>query len=308
MIESLYRRGVLGVAGTPVIASFIKRQGFRMGVGRFVAGEDLERALDALRALERQGLYGILDLLGEFIDTEAGARAMTDEIVATLDRLATEPLDKYMSVKPTQLGLGISFELALENARRIAGRAKEIGAHVCLDMENVPYVDGTLALYRALHEAGYTNVSTVLQSYLYRSMADLKALLAFNPALTVRIVKGAYKESPRDAYQKKSDVNANYRAMVRYGLDHGATVNVASHDERIINEVEAYVRAQGLGGERYEFQLLYGVRVNLQRDLVRRGHRVRIYVPYGRDWYGYFTRRLAERPANMLFVLRGLFG
>jgi proline dehydrogenase len=308
MIESLYRRGVLGVAGTRPIAGFIKRQGFRLGVGRFVAGEDLEQALQAIRDLERQGLYGILDLLGEFIDTEAGANAITDEIVATLDRLHSEPLDKYMSVKPTQLGLGLGLELALRNARRVARRAQEIGAHVCLDMENVPYVDGTLALYRALHEEGYGNVSTVLQSYLYRSMADLKALIAFNPALTVRIVKGAYREGPEDAYQKKADVDANYRAMVRYGLDHGATVNVASHDETIIGEVESYVRERGLGGERYEFQLLYGVRVSLQRALARRGHRVRVYVPYGEDWYGYFTRRLAERPANLLFVLRGLFG
>jgi proline dehydrogenase len=248
MIESLYRRGVLGVAGTRPIAGFIKRQGFRLGVGRFVAGEDLEQALQAIRDLERQGLYGILDLLGEFIDTEAGANAITDEIVATLDRLHSEPLDKYMSVKPTQLGLGLGLELALRNARRVARRAQEIGAHVCLDMENVPYVDGTLALYRALHEEGYGNVSTVLQSYLYRSMADLKALIAFNPALTVRIVKGAYREGPEDAYQKKADVDANYRAMVRYGLDHGATVNVASHDETIIGEVESYVRERGLGG------------------------------------------------------------
>lgn len=308
MIESLYRRGVLGVAGTRAVAGFIKRQGFRLGVGRFVAGEDLEQALAAIRALERQGLYGILDLLGEFIETEAGANAITDEIVATLDRLHREPLDKYMSVKPTQLGLGIGLELALRNARRVARRAQEIGAHICLDMENVPYVDGTLAIYRALHEEGYSNVSTVLQSYLYRSMADLKALIAFNPALTVRIVKGAYREGPEDAYQKKADVDENYRAMVRYGLDHGATVNVASHDEAIIAEVEAYVRERGLGGDRYEFQLLYGVRVSLQRALVQRGHRVRIYVPYGEDWYGYFTRRLAERPANVLFVLRGLFG
>jgi proline dehydrogenase len=308
MIESLYRQGVLGVAGAPAVAGFIKRQGFRLGVGRFVAGEDLEQALDAIRALERQGLYGILDLLGEFIDTEAGANAITDEIVATLERLSSEPLDKYMSVKPTQLGLGLGLGPALRNARRVARRAKEIGAHVCLDMENVPYVEGTLALYRALCEEGYTNVSTVLQSYLYRSMADLKALMAFNPALTVRLVKGAYREGPEDAYQKKADVDANYRAMLRYGLEHGATVNVASHDETIIGEAEALVRERGLGAERYEFQLLYGVRVSLQRALARRGHRVRIYVPYGEDWYGYFTRRLAERPANMLFVLRGRFG
>jgi len=308
MIQSIYRRGVLGVAGVGPVAGFIKRQGFKLGVGRFVAGEDLPQALEAIRALERQGFGGILDLLGEFVETREGANAITEEILATLDRLSVEPLDKYMSVKPTQLGLAVGAELALQNARRVARRAQEVGAHICLDMENSPYVDGTLDLYRALWSEGFTNVSTVLQSYLRRSMDDLKALLAFNPALTVRIVKGAYREGPQVAFPNKADVDANYRAMVGLVLDSQAHVNVASHDEAIIREVEATVRERGLGPDRYEFQLLYGVRLSLQRALRDRGHTVRIYVPYGEDWYGYFTRRLAERPANLLFVVRGLFG
>lgn len=307
MIDSLYRRGLLGVASLSAVANFMRRQGFKLGVGRFVAGEDLNQALAAIRALEQQGFHGILDLLGEFVESEAGANAITDEIVATLDRLEREPLDNYMSVKPTQLGLGLGLELALGNARRVARRAEQIGAHVCLDMENVPYVDGTLALYRALHQEGFTNISTVLQSYLYRSMDDLKALLDFNPALAVRIVKGAYREGPQDAYQRKADVDENYRAMVRYGLDHGATINIGSHDESILADVEAYLHERHIPVERYEFQLLYGVRLSLQRALLKRGHPVRIYVPYGEDWYGYFTRRLAERPANLLFVVKGLF-
>jgi proline dehydrogenase len=308
MIESLYRRSVLGVAGWQVIAGLLKRQGFRLGVGRFVAGEDLEHALAAIRKLEAQGLHAILDLLGEFVATEAGANAITDEIMAALDRVAGEPIGRYLSVKPTQLGLSVSPELALRNALRVARRAQEIGAHVCLDMENVPYVDGTLALYRSLHEEGFGNISTVLQSYLYRSMDDLKALLAFNPTLAVRIVKGAYREGPQDAYQSKADVDSNYRAMLKLGLDSGATINIATHDETIIGEAEARISQQRIDPARYEFQLLYGVKLSLQRALRQRGHPVRIYVPYGQDWYGYFTRRLAERPANLLFVVRGLFG
>lgn len=308
MLGTWYRRSVLGVADAKPIAQFMQRQGFKLGVGRFVAGEALPQALTTLHALERQGFYGILDLLGEFIDTEAGALAITEEILQTLNTLEQESLNKYMSVKPTQLGLGISLDFALTNARRVAKRAQELGAHICLDMENVPFVDGTLDLYRTLHQEGFTNISTVLQSYLYRSMDDLKALIAFDDHATVRIVKGAYREGPEVAYQQKAMVDDKFREMVCYGLEHGAKINVASHDETLIREVEEEVRQRKLGPEHYEFQLLYGVKPNLQKELLGRGHLVRIYVPYGKDWYGYFSRRLAERPANLLFVVKGLFG
>jgi proline dehydrogenase len=299
---------VLGVAEFPVVASVVKRLGFKLGVSRFVAGEDLPHALDAIRKLEQQGFGGILDLLGEFVATEAGASAITEEIVRTLGRLETEQIDRYMSIKPTQLGLAVSYDLGLANARRVAKRAQEIGAHICLDMESAEYVDGTLRMLRTLHDEGYTGVSTVLQSYLYRTMDDLKALLTYNPHQTLRLVKGAYRESPTIAYPNKTDVDANYRALMYYGLDHGAKINIATHDETITNEAEAYVRQHGLDASRYEFQLLYGVKLSLQKALLARGHTVRIYVPYGEDWYGYFTRRLAERPANLLFVVKGLFG
>ncbi|NJN16025.1 MAG: proline dehydrogenase [Oscillochloris sp.] len=307
MFESLYRQLLLGVADFAPMAAFMKRQGFKLGVGRFIAGEDLDSALTAIHTLEQQNFRGILDLLGEFVASEAGANAMTAEILATLDRLEHEPLDKYMSVKPTQLGLGVSLDLALHNAHKVLARARAIGAHICLDMESAEYVDGTLALYRGLYTAGFGNLSTVLQSYLYRSMDDLKVLTALNPALTIRIVKGAYRESPKVAYPKKEDVDANYRAMFRYAFAHGACANIASHDDGIINDVESYLATQKVDPARVEFQLLYGVRLSLQKALRDRGHRVRIYVPYGHDWYGYFTRRLAERPANLMFVLRGLF-
>ncbi len=308
MIESIYRRGLLGVADSSLVTNLIKRQGFKLGVGRFVAGEDLPQALTVIRSLEQQGFGGILDLLGEFVATETGAIRMTEEILATLERLHTERVDRYMSIKPTQLGLGIGFDFAMENARRIVDRAHEIGAHICLDMESAEYVDGTLKLLQILQQEEYTNVSTVLQSYLYRTMDDLKALLARNPNQMLRIVKGAYSESATVAYPNKTDVDAAYRALVRYGLEHGAKINVATHDETIINEVEVYVRAYGLDATRYEFQFLYGIKPSLQASLLERGHTVRIYVPYGEDWYGYFTRRLAERPANMLFVVKNLFG
>ena len=233
---------------------------------------------------------------------------MTQEILATLDGLAEREVERYMSVKPTQLGLGVSLDLAIRNARRIAERAKEMDADICLDMENIDYVDGTLDLYKALHREGHHHVSTVLQSYLYRTMDDLKGLLELDPKPVIRVVKGAYLEGDDVAYQDKADVDKQLREMIYVGLEGGAKIGIATHDEAIIRESEAYVRGAGLGPERYEYQFLYGVKPNLQEKLVERGHVVRIYIPYGEDWYGYFSRRLAERPANMLFIAKGLLG
>lgn len=306
--DTLYRRVLLAVADSPPVSSFVKQQGRKLGVSRFVAGERLPEVLGATRTLRRDGLESILDLLGEFVTTEAGAAAMTDEILETLTALENEPGERYMSVKPTQLGLGVTFELGLENARRVAEKARQVGARLCLDMENIPYVDGTLRLFELLQDEGHTHVSTVLQSYLYRTKDDLEALLTASPKPTLRIVKGAYRESDTVAFKDKHRVDQNFRELVYRGLEAGATVGVATHDESIIRETEAFVRGAGLGPERYEFQFLYGVKPALQRSLVSRGHKVRIYIPYGHDWYGYFSRRLAERPANLLFVARGLFG
>lgn len=299
---------MLSVADAGPVTAFVKQQGRKLGVSRFVAGERLPEVLAAVRTLREDGLESILDLLGEFVDTEAGAAAMTDEILGTLEALRAEPGERYMSVKPTQLGLGVDDELGLENARRVADKAAEVGARLCLDMENVPYVDGTLKLFRALHSEGYHHVSTVLQSYLYRTTDDLNALLELSPKPTLRLVKGAYRESAEVAFQDKAKVDQNYRELLYRGLEAGATIGVATHDESIVREAEAFVRGAGLGGDRYEFQFLYGVKPALQRNLVERGHKVRVYIPYGEDWYGYFSRRLAERPANLMFVVRGLFG
>lgn len=308
MLASMYRQTLLGVANNPAVEKLAKTQGWKLGVRRFVAGETFEEALPSLQELEENKLSPILDLLGEFVDTEAGAQEMVDAILMTLDKLSATTLDKYMSVKPTQLGLGVSLDLALKNARRILDKAREVGAHICLDMENVPFVDGTLDLLETLISEGYENVSTVLQSYLKRTPADLARLLRLEPTPSVRIVKGAYKESAEHAYQDIADVNAAYRELLWQAFDAGAHVNVATHDESIISEVIAYVRGANLGVERYEFQFLFGVKPKLQTRLVEEGHTVRIYVPYGEDWYGYFSRRLAERPANLMFVVRGLMG
>lgn len=280
----------------------------RLGVGRFVAGEALEQAIEAAKRLESSGMLVILDLLGEFVASAAGTEATTKEILDGLTGLSAETESPAMSVKPTQLGLEIDFELALDNARRVAQCARAVGAEVCFDMESHAYVDGSLRLYRSLHDEGYRNLSTVLQSYLKRSLDDLDALLRLEPRPTLRIVKGAYREPAELAFQDKAKVDERFRQMVYTVLEAGGKANIATHDERILREAAAFLQGSGLGQDRYEFQLLYGVKPALQRSLREAGHPVRVYVPYGNDWYGYFSRRLAERPANLGFVVRGLFG
>ncbi len=308
VIDDLYRRALLAVADAGPVTGFVKQQGRHLGVSRFVAGERLPEVLEAARTLRGEGLESIFDLLGEFVDTEADAAAMTGEILTTLEALRSEPGERYMSVKPTQLGLGVNFDLGLRNARRVAEKAREVDARLCLDMENAPYVDGTLRLFRTLQDEGFRHVSTVLQSYLYRTKDDLNTLLEISPKPTLRLVKGAYRESEAVAFGDKAKVDQNYRDLLYRGLEGGATLGIATHDESIIRETEAFVRGAGLDADRYEFQFLYGVKPALQKRLVGRGHKVRIYIPYGSDWYGYFSRRLAERPANLMFVVRGLFG
>lgn len=306
--DDLYRRTVLGVADAAVVRGTMHRLGWRLGVGRFVAGETIASALPALHALEEAGKRIILDQLGEFIDTEAGARQAQRSILHALETVAAAGIEPYLSVKPTQLGMGLSAELAHELADGVARAAAAKGGHVCLDMENVPYVDGTLDLLEALRASGSSNVSTVLQSYLYRTPDDLERMLALSPTPQLRIVKGAYRESAEVAHQRKAEVDEAYRKLVFRALDAGCHVNVATHDETVLAEVVAYAAGAKLARDAFELQMLYGVKPQLQDRLVAAGHVLRIYVPFGSDWYGYFSRRLAERPANLAFVVRGLFG
>lgn len=309
---ALYRRVTLSVADAPFVRSAVSRYGWRVGVGRFVAGEDAASAVPALLQLQRSGRGVILDLLGEFVANEQAARATAaaiEECVRVTHGAGVEP---YLSVKPTQLGLGVSPDLAHELADGIARMVGGLGGHVCLDMENVPHVDGTLDLYERLRRAGHRHVSTVLQSYLHRTPTDLARLAALDAELggrgALRLVKGAYRESPHDAAQDMSVVEHAYRELAYSALDAGMKLNIATHDEALLRELLAFTRGAGLGAEHYEVQMLFGVRPQLQESLAAAGHPVRVYVPFGADWYGYFSRRLAERPANLAFVVRGLFG
>lgn len=307
-LVDLYRRAVLATAETRWVRGFVERNGWRLGVGRFVAGQDLEAALPKLKAIEASGKGVIVDVLGEFVASEEDARASAARIAAAVEGVHAAGVEPYFSVKPTQLGLGVSPDLALELADGLARRIGAVGGTMCLDMESSGYVDGTLELYLELRRRGHDHVATVLQSYLRRTPADLERLLEQAPRPTLRIVKGAYNEPESVALRSRREVADAFMALVARGLACGAHIDVATHDERLLERALAHVDGAGLGPEAYGVQMLYGVRPHLQDRLAAAGRPVRLYVPFGDDWYGYYSRRLAERPANLAFVLRGLFG
>jgi len=306
---SLYRRAVLGVAAIGPVERWSRRHGWRLGARRFVAGESVTEALPTLRSIADGGRALIVDVLGEYVSDRASAEAMAAGVATTIETLARAGLPPVLSIKPTQVGLAFDPELAATLTVDLASRAEAEGGRVCLDMEDHRFVDGTLALLARLRLAGATRASTVLQAYLHRTPDDLEVLLADAPAGSeLRIVKGAYHEPPGIALRDPAAIRRSYLALCERAWQLGAKVNVATHDEAIIREATAFVRGARLGRERYELQLLYGVRPRLQQRLVDDGHPVRLYVPVGADWYGYFSRRLAERPANAAVVLRGILG
>jgi proline dehydrogenase len=276
----------------------------RLGASRFVAGETLDECVEILRGLNERGFHANTTLLGEDVREEAEATVAVEEYVRILERLHAEGLRVNVALKLTHLGLDLAESLARENLRRVVERAGELGNFVRIDMESSAAVDATLRIYRALREAGLDNVGTVLQSYLYRTPADLEALLPLRP--NVRLVKGAYLEPPEVAYPRKDDVDAAYARLVERSLRGEGYTAIATHDERMIEHAIAFAEREGIGRDRFELQMLYGVRPQLQADLVARGFKVLVATPFGPAWFPFFTRRLAERPANLGFVLRNL--
>jgi proline dehydrogenase len=301
---SLLRSLILAAADSPRLQRFVTRYGFRLGASRFVAGETLDDAVLVLRRLNENGLLTNTTLLGEGVRDEAETRALVTTYREILDRIQTERLRTNLAVKLTQLGLSIDEELAHRNVDELVGHAAQRGNFLRIDMEESQHVDATLRIYRRLRESGHEKVGAVLQSYLFRSEADLAALLPLAPNL--RIVKGAYLEPPEIAYPKKSDVDAAYVRLVETSLAGEGFTAVATHDESLIEHTIALARERGIPNARFQFQMLYGVRPRLQLDLVARGYDVLVATPYGPEWYRYLMRRLAERPANLLFFLRSL--
>jgi proline dehydrogenase len=254
--------------------------------------------------LNGRGLLTNTTLLGEGVRDEATARGVGDAYVAILDRIAAEGVRTNVALKPTHLGLDLGEGLAREILERVVAHARGLDNFVRIDMEESARVEPTLRLYRRLREAGHENVGTVLQSALYRTERDLEDLLSLRPNL--RLVKGAYLEPPNVAYPKKADVDRAYVRLAERMLLAGGYTAIATHDDRIVDHLIGFVRRHGIGHDRFEFQMLYGIREGYQRELAGRGFTVRVATPFGPDWYFYLMRRLAERPANALFVLRGL--
>jgi len=276
----------------------------RLGAARFVAGETLDECVAVLRRLNEQGLHANTTILGEDVADADEARAVASEYEAVLQRLHDENLRANVALKLTHLGLDLDADLAFENVRRVVERAAALGNFVRIDMEYSAVVDATLDIYRRLREGGRDNVGTVLQSYLYRAEADLEALLPLEPNL--RFVKGAYLERPEVAYPEKSDVDAAYVRLIERSLRGPGYTAIATHDERLIEHAIAFTEREGVARDRFEFQMLYGVRPKLQLDLAGRGYKVLVATPFGPEWFPYLMRRLAERPANALFFARNL--
>jgi proline dehydrogenase len=301
---SALRSLVLAAADSPRMQRFVQRYGFRLGAARFVAGETLDDAVPVLRRLNESGLLTNTTLLGEGVSDEAETRTVVAAYREVLDRIHAEGLRTNVALKLTHLGLSIDEGLARRNVAELVEHAAQRGNFVRIDMEESRHVDATLRIYRSLREGGHANVGAVLQSYLFRSEDDLAALLPLAPNL--RLVKGAYLEPPDVAYPQKRDVDAAYVSLLETSLGGDGFTAVATHDETLIEHAIAFARERGIPKERFQFQMLYGVRPRLQLELVRRGFDVLVATPYGPEWYRYLMRRLAERPANLLFLLRNL--
>ena len=298
----MLRNALLYLSNQQQVFNFIRHNSLAKGfANRFVAGETVESALDAVATLNGKGITASLDLLGESTTNESEAREAQRQYLEILDRIHERKLDANVSLKLTAMGMDISEDLCVTIVQGILDRARDYGNFVRLDMESSDYTERTRRMFEDRLDPAYpANVGIGLQSYLRRTEADVRR--ANELRARVRICKGAYKEPPTVAFPDKADVDANYVRCMRTLMSEGHYPGLATHDERIIDEAKRYAKEQGIGSDRYEFQMLYGVRRDLQEQLVREGYRMRCYVPFGTQWYPYLMRRLAERPANVAFM------
>jgi len=298
----MLRSSLLYLSRQQRIFDFVKNVGFaRQMASRFVAGETIATALAAVEQLNAKGITASLDLLGESVSSEAEARDTGRQYLEILDRIEQKKLQANVSVKLTALGQDISDELGLEIVRQVLERAKQYKSFVRLDMESSAYTDRTLDTFeQTLYPDFPENVGVVLQSALRRTLDDVER--ANRLKCRVRICKGAYLEAATVAFPDKADVDRNYVAAMHRLMEHGNYPGIATHDELIINEAKRFAKERGIASDRFEFQMLYGVRRDLQEQLVKEGYRMRVYVPFGSQWYPYLMRRLAERPANIAFM------
>ncbi len=298
----MLRTTLLKLSNSPGFARWVVSNKATRGLSRrFVAGETLDQALAAARKCNELGMMASLDYLGENVATTTDAQRARDAYLEIFDRIAQEKLDANVSCKLTQLGLDLSAEFCEGLVVSVVERAAGYGSFLRVDMEGSVYTQRTVEIVKRIR-ARNSAIGTVIQSYLYRSEVDIQDLLAYG--CRIRLCKGAYKESAEVAFERKQDVDGNYVRLMQRLLPSGVYHGIATHDPRMIGETIRWAAAKQIAKDDFEFQMLYGIRTDLQRRLVRDGYRVRIYIPYGRDWFPYFMRRLAERPANLGFLLR----
>jgi proline dehydrogenase len=293
------------LARSEILKQLAARYGMRKPTSfarRFIAGETVAEAIAAARAVERQGFLQTLDYLGEGVTSLAEADAATRDYLAIIKDVIASGVERNLSLKLTQLGLDVDRASAVDNLRKILERAD--GFFVRIDMESSQYTDVTLDIFETLWRQDYRQIGVVLQADLYRTEQDLRRILELGAR--VRLVKGAYQEPKSVAFQDKADVDAAYTRLLAVLLTEGVYPAIATHDPAMIDETKRVAAARGVGQDRFEFQMLYGIRRDLQATLVKEGFRVRVYIPFGRQWFPYFMRRLGERPANVGFVFRGI--
>jgi proline dehydrogenase len=304
MFEALSKAAFTTLAGSNTLKSLASKYGMRRPgsfARRFIAGEQVGEAIEAAREVERQGLMVTMDLLGESVSSRAEALTATLAYIDVIEAIERAGVGRNISLKLTQLGLDVDQATCIDNLRRILDIAGKGEFFVRIDMENSPYTDRTLDIFETLWNIGYHHCGVVIQSYLRRSTADVERLNAMGAR--VRLVKGAYMEPAAAAFQQKSEVDAAYVELMKLLLLKGTYPAIATHDPVMIDATTAFAAANGIAKEKYEFQMLYGIRRDLQASLAKDGHPFRVYVPFGKEWFPYFMRRLGERPANVGFVL-----
>lgn len=303
---SIGRSIILGISENKLVKNFIGKYGLKLGAKRFICAEKLEDSVNEVKRLNEKGFLITLDHVGEGITTREEAIEATDEALAILDLIAENELDSNISIKLTQLGLVIDPELCYENVRKITARAQMYDNFVRIDIEDAAVVQITIDLFKKM-QAEFTNrhIGLALQAYLYRTEADIDDLGKLGTNL--RLIKGAYKESKDIAFPDKKDVDNNFVQIIKTHLLNGNYTAIATHDQRVIDDVKKFVKENAIPNSLFEFQMLYGISLDLQVQLLKEGYTVRVYTPYGKDWFPYFSRRVAERPANAFFVIKGLF-
>lgn len=307
MLDALPKAFFSILAGSQTLKQAASRYGMRRPdsfARRFVAGEQIGDAIAAAQVLEQNGLAVTLDLLGESVSSTEAASEATRAYLSTIQDIERGGISRNISLKLTQLGLGVDRATSVDNLRRVLDAAGKHGFFVRIDMENSPYTAQTLETFETTWAIGYRNVGVVLQSYLRRSMDDARRMIALG--VPVRLVKGAYREPRSVAFQRKTEVDEAYLSLMQVLMREGKSPAIATHDPDMIEATRQFATAHGIGRDHFEFQMLYGIRRDLQSQLANQGYRVRVYVPFGREWFPYFMRRLGERPANASFVLKSL--